>query len=398
MGGDCCAMARVGVIRGLAEISGPRAVTEAAVRLRLLLAKIVTSQVALRAVGGDALRCERTKRENYDDGCDCERSRFEIGKFSPFEPSENGYRGQNIVMWRCYSGRLTWNDHEKPVGHNENLHGVDESRGRENTSVGHQMGDQLDVEDGAEPKDGGGRHDNHPVNAPKEELWRNGSHDGMVLHNGKGQARTNGQEHDNAGQYAGHILPEARPKGHHGPGLVHKRGLDDDDERQRECVGGEANVKVLVRDLREVAAPDLVEVAKGRDVVVEEQAGADDGDEQARAVQAGRDAAKLGRGREDEDDEQHEEAGAELGAVVDGGAEGLVPEGVEHGDGHRDGGVVVREEEGGVLGVRVKGWVGGWGAAVHDGRRGDVISSEIIERQIFKGSMAAEMADEKAVE
>lgn len=254
--------------------------------------------------------------------------------------------------------KLTRYNHEKTVGHDEDLHGVDEGGGGQDAAVGDEVADELDVEDCAEPKDGSGTHDEGPVNAPEEELGRDGGDDGVVLDNGEGEPGADGEEHDDGRQRAGDVLCGAGPKGEHGPGLVHEGGLRDDDERQGERVGGEAGVVVAARDLGEVGGPDLVKVAQGGDVVGKEQAGADGAEQQAGDVQEGGGADELGGGREGEDDEEHDDAGAELGAVVHGDADGLVVEGVERRHGHGGGRGAVGEEKGDVAVEPVKGRVG----------------------------------------
>lgn len=258
------------------------------------------------------------------------------------------------------SGSLTWYDHQDAVCHDEDFHGVDDAHGRKNATIDDEVADELDVEDGAEPKDGDSAHDGGPLDGPEEVLGGHDSDDGVVLDNGVGKAGANSQEDNDGGAGASGGLCGAGPKGDHGPGLVDEGGLDDDEEGESEGVCGEARVPVAAGDGGEVAGPDLVKVADGGDKVGKEEAGADGAEEQADEVQGrGRAAGELGGRGEGDDDDEHDEAGAELGAVVHGGAEGLVVVGVEDGHGHRGGGDVVGEEEGDVAGEPVKGRVGG---------------------------------------
>lgn len=325
--------------------------------LLLLSAEIAAGLVALGPLTGDALGGEGAEGQDDDDRGECEGPGFEIGKLGPLEPSKDGGY-----------------DHEGAVGHDEHFHGVDERCGRQDAAVLDEVADELDVEDGAEPKDGNGAHDDRPVDAPEEVLWRDGRHDGVVLDNGEREPGADRQEDDDGRQRAGDVARDARPKGHHGPGLVHEGGLHDDDERQRERVGGQARVPVARGDLRKVVGPDLVKVAKRGDEVGKEQAGADDAEREADDVQHGRQAAELGDGCEGEHDEQHDEAGAELGAVVERHAQGLVVVGVEDGYGHRRRRDVVGEEEGDVAGEAVKRRIDvGRRCAVH-GRKGSLVS------------------------
>lgn len=216
------------------------------------------------------------------------------------------------------------------------------------------MHDELDIEDCTEPKDGDGIHDDGPVDTPIEVDGRLQRDNGFVLDNGKGQSTANGQEHDDEGQDAGGVLCRRGPKRHHGPSLVHQRSLDNHGEEEREGVGGDAGAKVAGRDTAKVARPVLVKVTERRAKVREREGHADDVDEQAHEVQHGRGAGELPRGREDEHDEEHGDAGPHLGAVVHDYADCFVAEGVDHGDGDLDDGGGVGGGDGDVLRVWVK--------------------------------------------
>lgn len=187
----------------------------------------------------------------------------------------------------------------------------------------------------------------------------------MVLNDGKGHTGADSEQGDDAGEHARDILCELRPKRHHGPGLVHEGGLDNDDERESERVGGEAEVVVVLRDLREVARPELVEVALGGKVVSEEEATADSADKQAEQMKDSRETGELRRWGECEDDKKHDDARAELGAIVHGDANGLVIDGVDHRYGNFNCSVMIGIEEGDVLGVRIKGWLWRGGRSIH---------------------------------
>lgn len=47
--------------------------------------------------------------------------------------------------------RLAWDDHQETVGHDKDLHGVECLVRWQDTTVGDEMPDELDVEDGTPP-------------------------------------------------------------------------------------------------------------------------------------------------------------------------------------------------------------------------------------------------------
>ena len=217
------------------------------------------------------------------------------------------------------------------------------------------MHDELDVENGTEPKDGYGIHDDVPVNAPVEMNRRLERENGSILNNCKRQPRANRQQHDDYGQETCGVFCHGRPECHHCPGLVHQCGLHDHGEQQRQSIGGDAGMEDAGSNARKVICPELVKVAKGRAKVGKSQRHADNGDEQAEEVQDGGGAAQLGGWCEDEHDKERGNAGAELGAVVEDYANCFVGEGVDHG--YRDlDGLVGRGVEGDVLGEGVEGF------------------------------------------
>lgn len=179
----------------------------------------------------------------------------------------------------------------------------------------------------------------------------------MVLNDCEGQTCADSEERDNAGEHARGILCDLRPERHHGPGLVNEGCLDNDDKWEGESVGGKAEVVVVLRDLREVARPELVEVALGGKVVSEEESTTDSADKQAKQMKDSREAGEFRGWGECKDDKEHDDARAKLGAIVHGDANGLVVGGIDNRYGNLNCAVVIGREEGDVLGVRIKGWL-----------------------------------------
>lgn len=232
--------------------------------------------------------------------------------------------------------RLTWDNHEDSIGHDEHLHRVHSPARRKHAPVGDEVGDELGVEEGAEPADGADVPDERRAGQPGKPPRRRQVVDALALDHGRCHPEGHGQQGDEHGQEGDGVLGPACEEGDHGPGLVHERGVGDDGEQGGEDGAGDAGAVVPRRHLRVVAAPDLVKVRKGRDEVEDEEDGADGADEQGEHVEEVGGAEELLRGGGEEDDEQHGDGGAELGGVVDDDAGGFVVEAVDEGDGDGD--------------------------------------------------------------
>lgn len=229
--------------------------------------------------------------------------------------------------------------------------------GGQDTAVGDDVRDQLYVEESAVPADRDGVGDdgavNHPVVVSRCEL---GGHDGLALDDRDGEPPSDGHESDKDGQTREGVLGVGRPERNHSPGLVHQGNLENDDEQQREDGAGDANVEVVDGDAGGVHGPEVVELVEGRGEVDGEEDATDHADGEAEDVQDAGGTTALGGGRHDEDDEQHDERGADLRTVADTDAEGLEVELVHRGHRDVDGSLAISREEGDVLVEGVEGF------------------------------------------
>lgn len=250
---------------------------------------------------------------------------------------------------------LTRDEHEDSVGHDKHLHrGHSPARGK-HTAVGDQVMDNLGVEQCAEPSHRACVEDERSLEQPGILLGRLQAEDTLALDHGKGHSEGGSNEDNEQRQEADCVFCLVRKERDHGPSLIHERPLGNNSEKHGEDSSGDAGAVVPRGDLGVVAAPDLVKVRKGREEVECEKHGADGADDEGEDVQETRGAEELCRRGGEEDDEDHGEGGAELGAVVDEDAGGFVVEGVDLGDGDEDGGEVGGADDGDVLGVWVEG-------------------------------------------
>lgn len=214
--------------------------------------------------------------------------------------------------------------------------------------------DELGVEQGAEPGNRAGVPDERRLEQPAILSGGLQVEDTLALDHGRRHSEGGGDEADEQGQEAECVFRLVGKERDHGPGLVHERRLGNDGEQHREDSAGDAGAVVPGGDLGVVAGPDLVKVRKGREEVEGEEDGADGADDEGEDVEEVGGAEELLRRCDEEDDEQHGEGGAELGAVVDEDAGGFVVEGVDLGDGDGHGGEAGGAGDGDVLGVWVK--------------------------------------------
>ncbi|OAQ63746.1 hypothetical protein VFPBJ_11344 [Purpureocillium lilacinum] len=292
----------------------------------------------------DLLCNEGADREEDDDGGGDEGLRLEILERAPFEAREDGVG-------------LTRDNHEDTVGHDEHLHRGESPHRGQDPPVGDEVADELEVEEGAEPKDGDGEGDEGALDGPL--IAGSGCQEVDVsagLNDEEADAKGDSDEDNDARGEDEEGTDRFGPEANRGPGLVHEGCLDDEDKQARHDVAGDAVGDELARDVGVVAGKGLVEVVERRHEEGDEDGVANDARRQAKGVEHRRHAPQLDeRTRHGEEHQQRDDAAADLDRVVDGDGDGRVVEGVYLGDGHRNGRHAVRAQEGDVLRVRVEG-------------------------------------------
>lgn len=216
------------------------------------------------------------------------------------------------------------------------------------------MHNELDVEGRAEPADGNGVGDDHAVSHPYGRKRGDDAENCPHLENRKGNSPSNRVYRNDGGRDDDRVLPDSWPKVDHSPGLVHERTLDANDQKEGEDGRSDADVVVGSRNMAVVSAPEGKEVIEWGGIVNAQQGHADGADEETSDVEHIGESAKLGRGRHNEESEEHDEACTQLRAIVDANAGCLSMKRVDKRQGNRELSLAISGQEGNVLSERVE--------------------------------------------
>lgn len=122
------------------------------------------------------------------------------------------------------------------------------------------MIDELGIEDGTKPEDGNGVHDKSPFISPVEPVGRLVVQDGLVLHDGDGEAAGDCEECDDHRQSKNAVFDRLVPESDHCPCLDHEHGLDENDKDEGQGVGHDAGDGKFPVDVRGVAGEIDIEM------------------------------------------------------------------------------------------------------------------------------------------
>lgn len=223
-------------------------------------------------------------------------------------------------------GVRTWDKHEKAVGDDEDIHGIESLHGGEDAAVRVHVGEEAADEEEAEPDDGGGQES-------EVGLWDPQDFDGALpaqgvldLGDGVGDVEGDSGEDEGEGEHGRGDLPEPWPQLYHGPGLQKQGCLQEEDDGDAEDVGRRAVVIVDLVDGAHVAGQQDGHGEPRRREVVSHQDHADHVDGEGEGVDDGGGALESAFGSHDEQHDEHDEAGANLAAIVDGRRRGIDPD------------------------------------------------------------------------
>lgn len=180
------------------------------------------------------------------------------------------------------------------------------------------MQDEADVEQEAEPADGGGEEDEVGLARPDMLRHEEVVEDEAYVEEGGSEVEADrgGDERERDGHCGG--LEQGRPELQHGPRLDDERGLDQDSGGDAEGGSSGADVVVDAPHRPDVTRHEGVHVEPGGREEEGEEEHADGVEKQGHDVDDGRYPPEPGPGRHAEDDEEHHEAPAGLRPVQDG--------------------------------------------------------------------------------
>lgn len=275
---------------------------------------------------GEALGDEGAEGEDDDDSGLGEGGGLEVVEDAELEAGKDDWGVGLVVVGGGGGGGmgvLTWDKHEEAVGDDEDVHRGEALHRGEDAAARVHVHDEAADEEEAEPGDGGGGE-------PKVSLCDPEGFEGAlpaqgVLHlgDGVGDAEGDGDEDEGKGEHGRRDLPEARPQLDHGPGLQKQGCFDENDDGHAEDVARHAVVVVDAVDGIQFAGQEDGHGEPGRGEVVGEEDHADHVEGEGEGVDDGGAALEPAFWRHDEQDDEHDEAGANLAAIVDGSRRGV---------------------------------------------------------------------------
>lgn len=263
-----------------------------------------------------------------------------------------GARGKGQKEWR---GGQTWNEHEHAVGNHQHIHRLEPLETRQDTPVRPHVHDQPHIEQETKPADRRGNQGQIRLPRPPPRLVPTHPEDCPRLYDGRQHVERDGGQHQaNRHERRGQLV-QRRPQAQHRPRLHKQRGEDEHGDGDAERGGGGADVEGRRLDVADAAGGEDEEAEKARREKDGEQDYADGVEDQRGEVDEGGQPPEADPRSHGEQDDQHDEAGTDLGAIEDGERGGVE---VAGGDGARaewDGCRAVRGEDVGGLVGRVEG-------------------------------------------
>jgi len=155
---------------------------------------------------------------------------------------------------------LTGNEHEKAVGDDKHIHGVQTfERGKDGMGTPHVDGQTTDEEE-AEPRDGRCDESEVCLSHPNLGVGVETVNDVQALQDGDGEVEADGGDDEGEGKQDCGDLPDPRPELQHRPSLQEKRCLNKNCDRDADAVGSHLDVVVDLRNKLDIACRSGVQL------------------------------------------------------------------------------------------------------------------------------------------